>query len=237
VAAGPLASAVGSWAATIAGVSDLRETIIAWQLGWTASRSLPPAHPVDGGLRVECHQPLRDVELFALHADDDPDSLTRLASLLRTETSIAWLTVPTRDPARSSAILEAAGLEFFSRTEALMATDLRTQRFSAVPAPYRLHTDVTGPVIHVSVEATDGSEAARGYAGLTGPFAVADRILTAETHRRRSLGAAVMTAIADIAIPTGATQGLLVGSTDGQALYQSLGWSKLADVLVAKLPA
>jgi len=223
-------------AASIAGMSDLRETVIAWQLGWAASRDLPPAHPVAGGLRVECRQPLRDVEFFALHADDDPDSVARLAAMLPAETGPAWLTVPTREPDRAAATLEAAGLEFVSRTEALMATDLRTQPVRTVAAPYRLRTEVTGPVVHVSVQAADGSEAARGYAGLTGPDAVADRILTAEAHRRRSLGAAVMAAIADAAIAAGATRGLLIGSAEGQALYRSLGWSTVADVLIAKVP-
>jgi GNAT superfamily N-acetyltransferase len=218
-------------------VSDLRETIIAWQLGWSASRDLPPAHPVPGGLRVECHQPLRDVEIFALHADDDPDSVARLAATLRTESGPAWLTVPTREPGRTAAILQTAGLDFFSRSEALMETDLRTQPVRTVTPPYRLRAEVIGQVIHVCVQAPDGTEAARGYAGLAGPTAVADRILTAQAHRRRSLGAAVMTAIADSAITAGATRGLLVGSTEGQALYRSLGWSKVADVLVAMLPA
>jgi hypothetical protein len=218
-------------------MSDLRETIIAWQLGWAASRDLPPVQPVAGGLRVDCRgQLLRDVEIFALHADDDPASLARLASMLHTETGPAWLTVPTREPDRAAATLEAAGLEFVSRAEALMATDLRTQPAHTVTAPYRLRTEVTGPVVRVSVQAADGTEAAHGYAGLTGGYAVADRILTEQAHRRRSLGAAVMTAIADAAIAAGATRGLLIGSVEGQALYRSLGWSKVADVLVTKLP-
>ncbi|MBB5868124.1 GNAT superfamily N-acetyltransferase [Allocatelliglobosispora scoriae] len=217
-------------------MSDLRETFIAWELGWAASRDLPPAHLVEGGMRIECRQQSRDVEIFALHADDDPDSLVRLAELLRAETESAWLTVPTREPERAAATLEAAGLEFVSRVEALMETDLRTQPVRAVAAPYRLHTEVTGPVVHVSVEAADGEEAARGYAGLIGTAAVADRILTAEAHRRRSLGAAVMTALADAAVTAGATRGLLIGSVEGQALYRSLGWSTVATVLIAKLP-
>jgi GNAT superfamily N-acetyltransferase len=217
-------------------MSDLRETLIAWQLGWAASRDLPPAQPVAGGLRVECHQPLRDVEIFALYADEDPDTVARLAESLHAESGTTWLTVPTREPDRAAALLQAAGLEFVSRVEALMTTDLRTQPARAVAAPYRLHTEVTGQVVRVRVEAPDGTEAAHGYAGLNAPYAVADRILTSPEHRRRSLGATVMTAIADAALAHGATQGLLIGSVEGQALYRSLGWSTVADVLVAKLP-
>jgi GNAT superfamily N-acetyltransferase len=164
---------------------------------------------------------LRDVEIFALHADDDPDSVARLAAMLHAETGQAWLTVPTREPNRVAAALEAAGLEFVSRTEALMATDLRTQPVHTMAEPYRLRTEVTASVVYVSVEAADGTEAAHGYAGLTGPYAVADRILTEPEHRRRPLGTAVMAAIADAAIAAGATQGLLVGSAEGQALYRS----------------
>ena len=41
-------------------MSDLRENVIAWQLGWAASRDLPPAHPVARGVTYlrEMHETL-----------------------------------------------------------------------------------------------------------------------------------------------------------------------------------
>lgn len=218
------------------GMLDLRETVIAWQLGWGTSRSLPPAEPVAGGLRVECRQDVRDIEIFALDADDDPGSVARLAAMLGEEVAPAWLTVPTREPDRVAAVLQGAGLEFVTRTDALMTADLRARPPRPLDPPYTLRTEVAGPVVHVTVRAADGEQAARGYAALCGPDAIADRILTAEAHRRRSLGTAVMTALGNAAVTADAHRGLLIGGVEGQRLYRSLGWTVVADVLIAKLP-
>ncbi len=51
--------------------------------GWTVARSLPEAEPVEpagDGLRSKCNQPGRDVEVFALRADEEPESPARLAA-------------------------------------------------------------------------------------------------------------------------------------------------------------
>ena len=60
-------------------------------------------------------------------------------------------------------------------------------------------------------------------------------IETAAQHRRRGLGGLMMTLLAEAAVDLGATRGLLMASTQGRALYTSLGWTTLCPVVVGRL--
>ncbi|WP_431964231.1 GNAT family N-acetyltransferase [Actinacidiphila sp. bgisy160] len=79
--------------------------------------------------------------------------------------------------------------------------------------------------------------AARGTIAVVGADAIADRIETDAAHRRRGLGRAAMSALAEAAVSQGARTGLLIASQEGQLLYSCLGWHHEADVLIARGPA
>lgn len=207
-----------------------------WLNGWTAARSLPEAEPVDSagdGLRSHCDQPGRAVEVFALRADEDPDSLARLAAAVAAARQTTWLTVPTLRPSTVEAVVGAAGLELLRRSEWLMSTDLTRHPRHAPAAPYEREVRTEGPVTVVSLHGSSGEQAARGCIAVVGTDAIADRIETDAAHRRRGLGSALMSALADAAVARGARTGLLIASEEGQHLYSSLGWQREADVLIA----
>ncbi|MEU3600174.1 GNAT family N-acetyltransferase [Streptomyces sp. NPDC006798] len=215
------------------------ELIRRWLHGWTTARALPAAEPAgpDGdGLRSECHQPGREVEVFALRADGAPDSLTRLAAAVAGASRPTWLTVPTRRPDTVESAVRAAGLDVLHRSEWLMATDLTGHPSHRPTAPYAPEVRTEGPVTVVSLRAADGTVAARGTIAVVGPDAVADRIETEPAHRRRGLGRVVMSTLAETAVSQGARTGLLIASEEGQRLYASLGWHHEADVLIARSP-
>ncbi|WP_033341573.1 GNAT family N-acetyltransferase [Catenuloplanes japonicus] len=214
-------------------MSDLGETVLRWQRGWSVSRGLPDGEDAGGGTRVRCEQRGRDVEYFA--HDDAPDVIGALAEKVLAEPAVTWLTVPTHAPGPTARALTGAGLVVLRSGEALMETDLRTQPRSTPKAPYALA--LTGDTsLTVTVTHPDCETAARGSAGLAGRDAIADRIGTDPAHRRRGLGSVVMSALADAALERGADRGLLIASEDGQRLYTALGWRTLATVLVAARP-
>ncbi|MBO3741406.1 N-acetyltransferase [Actinoplanes flavus] len=215
-------------------MSDLRETVVRWQRGWTVARSLPPAEAVDGGLRSDCRQPTRDVEYLAL--DTDPATLAGLAGRVAAERAVTWLTVPATDPGAATAALETAGLVLLQKSEAMMAIDLRDHPRPEAAAGYRVETVRSGAVVKSTVVHESGQVAAWGTAGLSGTDAVADRIETHAAHRRRGLASTVMGSLAAAAVAAGAETGLLIASTDGQMLYPRLGWRTVARVLVATTP-
>ncbi|MEU1850955.1 GNAT family N-acetyltransferase [Streptomyces sp. NPDC019990] len=216
------------------------ELIRRWLNGWTVARSLPESEPVgspEDGLRSKCDQPGRDVEVFALRADEEPESLTRLAAAVAAARQTTWLTVPTLRPATVEVVVGAAGLELLHRSEWIMTIDLTEHPQHAPAAPYEREVRTEGPVTVVSLHDSSGEVAARGTIAVVGTDAIADRIETDAAHRRRGLGRATMSALAEAAVAQGARTGLLIASEEGQRLYSSLGWRREADVLIARGPA
>ncbi|MFG3207120.1 GNAT family N-acetyltransferase [Streptomyces sp. NPDC048192] len=215
------------------------ELIRRWVDGWTVARSLPEAEPVGSagdGLRSKCDQPGREVDVFALRADEEPESLARLAAAVAAATQTTWLTVPTLRAGTVEAVVRAAGLELLHRSEWFMTTDLTEHPQHAPTPPYEREVRTEGPVTVVSLHDSFGEVAARGTIAVVGADAVADRIETDAAHRRRGLGRAMMSALAEAAVAQGARTGLLIASQEGQRLYSSLGWRHEADVLIARGP-
>ncbi|GLV92772.1 MULTISPECIES: GNAT family N-acetyltransferase [Streptomyces] len=216
-----------------------KELIRRWLNGWTAARSLPEAEPVEpagDGLRSKCDQPGREVEVFALRADEQPESLVRLAAAVAAARRTTWLTVPTLRPTTVEAVVAAAGLELVHRSEWFMTIDLTEHPQHKPAAPYKREIRTEGPVTVVSLHGPSGDVAARGAIAVVGADAIADRIETDPAHRRRGLGRALMSALADAAVAQGARTGLLIASEEGQRLYSSLGWHHEADVVIARGP-
>ncbi|MGW3411984.1 GNAT family N-acetyltransferase [Streptomyces sp. NPDC000888] len=104
----------------------------------------------------------------------------------------------------------------------------------SVPDGYRLRTWSRGGVTRVLLAAPDGSWAARGQIAPTGETAVVDQIETAARHRRRGFGRLVMRTLTHAAVAQGAVTGVLAGTPDGRALYESLGWRVEATLTSAK---
>ncbi|MBR7835272.1 hypothetical protein KDL01_18505 [Actinospica durhamensis] len=217
-------------------MTNLEDLIRRWHLGWRASRDLPAAVASDDMLWIHCAQAKREFEALALRADEDPESIARIAARVLITKERTWLTVATRSLEGTLAAVEAAGLEVLHRSETLMGTDLTGQSRRPLDGAYTCDVRVEGSAIHVEILDGSGDVAARGQIGLAGADAVADRIETMSEHRRRGLGGVVMSTLAAEAVARGARNGLLIASADGQRLYSTLGWDRLADVVIAQAP-
>ncbi|WP_055528589.1 GNAT family N-acetyltransferase [Streptomyces graminilatus] len=106
----------------------------------------------------------------------------------------------------------------------LMTVPLTDREPPAVPDGYRVRVWSRGGVTRVALAAPDGSWAARGQLAPTGRTAVVDQVATSPAHQRRGLGSFVMRTLAQEAAAQGAETGVLVGTPEGRALYESLGW-------------
>ena len=106
----------------------------------------------------------------------------------------------------------------------LMSTSFQPADPPPAPPGYRIETALSGHTSTVTVYSDDDTPAARGYAAVAGDWATCDRITTEPQHRRRGLGSLVMTLLVAAAHASGARRAVLVASTDGRALYTTLGW-------------
>jgi len=112
-----------------------------------------------------------------------------------------------------------------------------TKHRDAKPLPdgYRLHVDRAGAVARATIFGPGGDVAANGCAAETADAFIYDRIETAQEHRRKGLGVAVMDALG-AARRSPATPQLLVATEEGRSLYSKLGWTVLGPIAAATIP-
>lgn len=188
----------------------------AWVDGWVLSRGAEKPVPEPWGLRIEVGVPNQLRRHVLLDADDATvrdlaasvaDPTTWIKAFVEPELLEAMLT-PEWEP-------DSPGF--------LMTTGLSLYDLSLAPG-YRLETETSAGVTRARILAGDGTVAARGQVAVTGPTCVFDQIVTEPAHQRRRLGTAVMAALSATALHQGATTGILGATTQGRALYESLGW-------------
>lgn len=193
-----------------------RELAAAWVGGWAVSRGTSAPRPTPWGLRVDvgaAHQYARYVML------ESREPIVRdLVSRVRTPAT--WIKV-----LDGPEVVQPWLSREWVRDDQhwLMAVDLVAARVSP-PTDYRPVVDRDGGVIRVTVQAADGSMAAKGQVGLDGTTAVVDQVSTDPAHQRRGLGTVVLRTLANESLESGALTGILGATLEGRALYEALGW-------------
>lgn len=201
----------------------LADVVADWISGWVVSRAA--AEPVvrPWGWTIDVGQPKH----VARHVIVDADESRVRAAAGQAEADGWWLKVfppaPHEGPEQLIGAWLGAGWAF-DDPGFLMSVDLEPVAAGPLPPGYELRTWTRGGVLRVMVVAPDGALAARGQAGLAGAVAVPDQIETQPAHRRRGLGSVVMRALQHQAHAAGATRAVLGATTEGRALYESLGW-------------
>lgn len=207
-----------------------------WRAGWCLARGWNSITEDDGLIIVRIDKPGRTVEYLAPAADARPDRVARAAELAAAADGTAWVTLVTEQPTARREQLRAAGLELEPATEWMMTSELADHPVRPPREGYAVQVERRGEVVRARVtpEGAPGETAASGWAAVAGTDVVADRIETAEQHRRKGLGSAVMSVLASEAVGLGAKHGILVATAAGRALYETLGWRAVADVVIAK---
>ncbi|MFB6613790.1 GNAT family N-acetyltransferase [Streptomyces sp. NPDC085524] len=184
------------------------------------ARRLPEPVEVPWGLRIEVGQPAQAVRHVLL----DPDAALAHGLIGTVTEPATWIKafLPTdeMEPWFPSA-WEPADPCF------LMTADLRPSRVQP-PDGYTVTVETADGVTDVRVLGADGELAAVGLTGLADGACVFDQIVTEPAHRRRGLGTVVMAALADAAVESGVSAGILGATVQGRALYEALGWKVLS---------
>ncbi|MET8625618.1 GNAT family N-acetyltransferase [Kitasatospora sp. NPDC004669] len=198
--------------------SSITELVRMWISGWTVSRG--SADPVEQpwGWSIDVGAPVGEVGRHVLPEPTEAE-VRKLAETITAPTT--WLKLFAED----DTVRPWLGPQWrLDQPGFLMTVPLSAER-PELPTGYTVTTWTRGGILRVLVRTEDGHLAARGQAGLAGPVAVPDQIVTAPEQRRRGLGSVVMRTLQSAAHETGARTGVLVGTAAGQALYTSLGWT------------
>ncbi|MFE1556096.1 GNAT family N-acetyltransferase [Streptomyces sp. NPDC058734] len=204
---------------------DTAATVHAWVHGWAVSRGAADPVPAPWGFTLDVGLP-GHVARHVLTAADEA------AVRKITENPAApgtWLKAPA--PPEEFESWLGPGWSLAGGPGFLMSAPPRAARAGAPPAVadgYRLDTWIRDGVARALVRTAEGAFAARGQAGMAGPVFVVDQVETDPAHQRRGLGRLLMHALADATADRGATEGVLVATPEGRALYERTGWRVLA---------
>ncbi|MER8105419.1 GNAT family N-acetyltransferase [Kitasatospora sp. NPDC094016] len=196
---------------------SINELVRMWIAGWSVSRGAAEAVDEPWGWTIDVGV-VGHVARHVLPEPAEPD-VRKIAEA--TTAPGTWLKLFTEDAVARPWLGPQWRLD---QPGYLMTVPLGAER-PEVPAGYTVTTWTRGGIIRTLVRTGAGHLAARGQAGLAGPVAVPDQILTAPEHRRRGLGALVMRTLQNAGHEAGADTAVLVGTPDGRALYASLGWT------------
>ena len=189
----------------------------AWVQGWTIARETAAPVSVAGGYRVDVGwSQQRARYVFAACSE----------AMRRCAESIVepWVLLKVCDRPEHARTLLPPRWTIERVGYMLTCSRPMAVRSRSVPGEYSLASNEDAAVPIVRILTTQGQVAAIGRVAVAGNFAIYDRIETHADHRRRGLASAVMAELERAAMVRGATRGVLVGTADGRALYESLGW-------------
>lgn len=201
--------------------------VFAWQAAHSIARGAPPPVHDRGGWRVDTHSE-KEVKRWVF---------PQLCDGLR---AIAHEITASRHYLKLCGSNEELRSALPARWEVLPANYVMVAAVAApdptpLPKGYRMALHQAGAVTRACIIAPNGELAASGCAAETADVFIYDRIETAQDHRRKGLGVAVMIALGT-ARQSPATPQLLVATEDGRHLYANLGWTVLAPFAAASIP-
>ncbi|MGC1550013.1 MAG: hypothetical protein WA777_15935 [Rhodanobacter sp.] len=201
--------------------------VFAWQTAHSIARSAPPPVHDRGGFRVDTRSE-KEVKRWVF--PQLCDGLRAIAHDIAAPRH--YLKLCGSDEELRSAL--PARWEVQPANYFMMAA-VATLDTKPLPNGYRLELHQAGPVTRACIIAPDGYLAANGCAAETADAFIYDRIETAQDHRRKGLGVAVMIALGAARRSLVSPQ-LLVATADGRNLYANLGWTVLTPFAAATIP-
>ncbi|WP_157641540.1 GNAT family N-acetyltransferase [Longispora albida] len=199
---------------------DLAELRRGWVHGWAVSRDAQSPVPIAGGYRIEPGKP----ENLVRYVLDEHDEA--ILARLDGEPAGTEIKVFGGTPELRAALRPAWAMY----DPCYLMSVPFTERAAQVPAPYAAELVRCGQVLTALARDPGGAVVCSARLAMAGEFGIADQVETHPDHRRRGLGAALMTLLGNWAAGDGLTTGLLAATAEGRALYSSLGWADHGEI-------
>ncbi len=201
--------------------------LFAWQAAHSIARSSPPPVPDREGFRVDTHSEKEVKRWVFPRLCEGLRAIARDITAPRHYLKLCGSDEELRDAVPARWEIQPSNYFMMAAAETLDAKPL--------PMGYRMDLHKAGPVTRACIIAPGGDLAASGCAAETADVFIYDRIETAQDHRRKGLGVAVMIALGTARKSLASPQ-LLVATADGRNLYANLGWRALAPFAAATIP-
>lgn len=189
-----------------------------WLKGWSLSRNLPASVKNGTALKVDVGLP-EQAERYVF--PNFNDEFTKLANTIVEP----WVFL--KVCAASPLIKDILPSRWIIQEPGFMMTCFKPMLSKKINLPdgYILEVKDEMPVSSIKVLTNNGYLAASGRVAFVDDFVIYDQIETDELHRRKGLATIVLKTLESIAISRGKTNGLLVATEAGKAVYQTLGWT------------
>jgi GNAT superfamily N-acetyltransferase len=192
-----------------------------WVTGWALSRRLMPPTVLAEGFYVHVGLPRQQARYVLPRFE--PRSLLTLAEAINTP----WTFI--KVCAELKPVAEALPKPWTVQEPRLMMTAALAHTADhpdadGVSRDYSSHLSVEGDVIGAQWRDGAGMVVASGRAAMVDFSCIFDQIAVHEHHRRRGLGRALVGLLRQEAIKRHKKRGILVATSEGQALYSTLGW-------------
>lgn len=200
-----------------------------WLKGWSLSRGLPVPLETCSGFRIDVGWPQQKARYVFPNFDND---FIELANTIVEP----WVFLKVCAP--PEIIKNRIPSRWQIQPPGYMMTCFRMMSpgKSALPDEYMLDIKDDIPVSLVKIVTSKGDVAAMGRLVFVDDFVIYDRIETATLHRRKGLATIILKQLENIAMSRGKTNGLLVATQEGKALYESLGWTLYSNYTSIVIP-
>jgi GNAT superfamily N-acetyltransferase len=193
------------------------EYVDGWVDGWAWSRETRRPEPVDGGWYVATRSQ-KEHGRFVL-SEPTPERLAAIVDARQSPlTGVKLAGNPDEWLPRFAEGWEPDHAGWF------MTRALGRPPGRQAPAGYEVSLETAPRHVVARVLAPEGNVVSSGRMGLGASYAVADQIVTDDSHRRLGLGTVVMAALERHALEAGLDRAVLGATGDGRVLYERLGW-------------
>jgi len=188
-----------------------------WLKGWSLSRKLPLPVKYRSGFKVEVGEEKQKIRYVFSELNDDFLNLSKI-------TNEPWIHLKVCVP--PDEVKEVVPERWKIQPPGYMMSCFQPMKNpdSVLYDGYRLEYERYNSALLLKIIAENGDLACSGHVVLVDDFAVYDRIVTEEKHRRKGLATFLMHELERNALANGISNNFLVATKEGKALYESIGW-------------
>lgn len=189
-----------------------------WLKGWAMSRDLPLPEQWESGYKVKVGEEMQKERYVFPKLNNDFIRLARLVHEPWIHLKVCASYEEFRDLIPERWKLQPQG--YMMKCSGRMKTSS-----GRIGTDYSLEVTEHKPYsFTVKIMYRETEQAAIGRLIIIDGLAVYDRIRTESNHQRKGLATLMMKSLESIALSKGITAGLLVATSQGKPLYESLGW-------------